>query len=79
MGCKARIECEIYDIEKGKILEKIINFDNIHTEDLYIETKYDEEKKILITEIRCSNLKTLQNTIYDLIKTQKLAEKIIEI
>ncbi|CEG13303.1 hypothetical protein MSIBF_A3630005 [groundwater metagenome] len=44
-----------------------------------ISTFYDEDKFMLITKIKCDNLKTLNNTIHDLFKTQNLAEKILEI
>jgi len=74
-----KIESEISDVKKGRILGKIINFDNLHSENLDVKTHYDNKHKLLITEIKCLNLRTLQNTIYDLIKTQELAEKIMEI
>lgn len=74
-----RIESEIPEIEKGNILAATIDFDNLQSKDLSIKTYYDENKKVLITEIKCKNLRTLQNTIYDLLKNYELVEKILSI
>jgi len=75
--------CEIYsdirDTGKGQVLNKIVNFDNLHLEHMDISTYYDEYKGMLITKIRCNTLKTLNSTIHDLLKTQNLAERILEI
>ncbi|OQX22385.1 MAG: hypothetical protein BWK75_00900 [Candidatus Altiarchaeales archaeon A3] len=75
----AEIYSEIEDILKGDVLSKIVNFDNLHLEHLDISTFYDEDKGMLTTKIRCNNLKTLNSTIHDLLKTQNLTEKILEI
>lgn len=75
----AEIRSEIKDIKKGKVLSKVINFDNIHSDRLDISTSYSARKHMLITKIKCDSLKTLNNTIHDLFKTQNLAEKILEI
>jgi len=73
------IYSEINDPKKGNVLAEIINFDNIHLELLDISTYYDEDKHMLVTKIKSKNLKTLKSTLNDLIKTQILAEKILEI
>lgn len=73
------IYSEVKDTKNGGVLSKVINFDNIHSDYLDIFTFYDADKFMLITKIKCDNLKTLNNTIHDLLKTQNLAEKILEI
>jgi len=75
----AEIYSEIEDSKKGDILSKIINFDNVHLDLLDISTYYDKDKGMLVTKIKSRDLKTLNSTIHDLIKTQNLAEKILEI
>ncbi len=73
------IYSEVKDTKKGDVLSKVVNFDNIHSDRLDIFTFYDADKFMLITKIKCDNLKTLNSTIHDLFKTQNLAEKILEI
>ncbi len=75
----AEIYSEIKDSKKGNVLAKIINFDNVHLDLLNISTYYDEHKGMLVTKIKSADLKTLNSTIHDLIKTQILAEKILKI
>ncbi|NCN64897.1 MAG: hypothetical protein GW779_01030 [Candidatus Altiarchaeum hamiconexum] len=75
----AEIYSEIEDTRKGDVLSRVVNFDNLHLEHLDISTSYDGDKGMLTTKIRCDNLKTLNNTIHDLLKTQSLTEKILEI
>lgn len=75
----AEIYSDIADVKKGDVLSIVVNFDNIHLKHLDISTFYDAKKGILITKIRCDCLKTLNNTIHDLLKTQNLANKILEI
>lgn len=73
------IYSEFKDTKKGEILSKVIDFDNIHSDYLDISTFYDADRLMLITKIKCNNLKTLNSTIHDLLKTQDLAERILEI
>ncbi len=74
------IYSEIEDTRKGDVLSRVVNFDNVHLDRLDIFTFYDAtDKCMLITKIKCAHLKTLNNTIHDLLKTQNLAEKILEI
>lgn len=75
----AEICSEVKDTRKGEVLSRIVNFDNIHSDYLDISTFYDADSRMLITKIKCNNLKTLNSTIHDLIKTQDLAERILEI
>lgn len=63
---------------EAKVITEILDFDNIWSR-VKIKTIFDENSKEVISEIESESLKDLINTLNDLVKTQTLAEKIINL
>ncbi|RLI88757.1 MAG: hypothetical protein DRO65_04710 [Candidatus Altiarchaeales archaeon] len=72
MKIKARLILESKD---AKVVSKSLDIDNVLLDNLKIKT-YDHGNKV-VTEIKTTNLKSLLNTIEDLLQCYSVAEKLV--
>jgi len=72
MKIKARLILESKD---AKVVSKSLDIDNVLLDNLKIKT-YGHGNKV-VTEIKTTNLKSLLNTIEDLLQCYSVAEKLV--
>lgn len=72
------IKSSCSDDFEGNVIAKVLDFDNVLSR-VKIKTTYEKNSKEVVSEIHCENLKDLLSTVSDLIRTQILVEKIINL
>lgn len=74
----AVIKSSCSDDFEGKVIAEVLDFDNVLSR-VKIKTAYEGNSKEVVSEIHCGNLKDLLSTVSDLIRTQILVERIINL
>lgn len=63
---------------EGCVFAEVLDFDNVLSR-VKIKTEYDRDSKEVVSEIQCADLKDLLGTVSDLIRTQILVEKMMDL